>query len=157
MLVVAAAFPAALSPAAIAATPTRGATYAHGAPGDNTEVELGVSPRGRRFADIDIALFMRCSNGRRALGSFLWFAGLSRPARVPIKSDGSFSQMFLDQEHFDPFAVSEEYWLSGRFIRRGKAARVVVRARHVGEAGTVCDSGDRRVIARRLRRVRPRA
>jgi hypothetical protein len=126
MLVVAAAVPAAVSPAAIAATPTKGATYARGAPGDNTAVELRVSPRGRRFADIDITLFMRCSNGRRALGSFLWFAGLSGPARVPIKKDGGFSQTFLDEEHFNPFAVSEEYWLSGRFIRRGKAARVVV-------------------------------
>ena len=100
---------AALSSPAVAASPTRGAVYAHGSPGDNTAVELRVSPRGSRFADIDIALFMPCSNGRRALGSFLWFAGLSRPSQVPIKRDGT----------------------------------------HVGEAGTVCDSGDRRVIARR--------
>ena len=94
---------AALASPAVAASPTRGAVYAHGSPGENTAVELRVSPRGSRFADIDIALFMPCSNGRRALGSFLWFAGLSRPARVPIKRDGT----------------------------------------HVGEAGTVCDSGDR--------------
>ena len=31
----------------------------------------------------------------------------------------------------------------GQVHPQGKAARVVVRARHVGEAGTVCDSGDR--------------
>ena len=149
IVVLAAVVVPAVSSPAVAASPTRGAVYAHGSPGDNTAVELRVSPRGSRFADIDVALFMPCTNGRRALGSFLWFAGLSRPARVPIKRDGTFSQAFVDQEHFNPFAVAEEYWLSGRFIRSGKAARVVVRARHVGEAGTVCDSGDRRVTARR--------
>jgi hypothetical protein len=70
---------------------------------------------------------------------------------MSIARDGSFSGK-LDESlgSMDPFATSEEYWLSGRFIRRGRAARLVVRARGVGEAGTICDTGDRRVMARRF-------
>jgi len=148
-LVLAATVMATASSSAVAASPTKGATYAHGTPGDDTEVALAVSRGGRSLSDVDIILHMTCSNGRETLGVLLWFAGLTRPARVPIKRDGSFSQRFVDDENLNPFAVSQEYWLSGRFIRRGRAARVVVRTRHVGEGGTVCDTGDRQVTARR--------
>jgi hypothetical protein len=51
VVILARAVVAALSSRAVAASPTRGATYAHGTPGDKTEVEMRVSPRGRRFAD----------------------------------------------------------------------------------------------------------
>ena len=47
-------------------------------------------------------------------------------------------------------ALSEEYRLSGRFIRRGKAARLVIRIRQVGEGGTICETGDLRITARRF-------
>ena len=107
IVVVAAAILAALSSPAVAASPTKGATYAKGIPSDDTEVELHVSGRGRGFADFSISVFMPCSNGRRALGYFLWLAGgPDQPARVPIKRDGSFSGTFVDRQHFDPFAVS---------------------------------------------------
>jgi len=55
------------------------------------------------------------------------------------------------KEDLDEFTASEEFWLSGTFIRRGKAARVVVRARKVGEGGTVCDTGDRHLTLKRRR------
>ena len=54
------------------------------------------------------------------------------PRACPSSATEASPRPFVDTEHFDPFAVAEEYWLSGRFIRKGKAARVVVRARHVG-------------------------
>ena len=55
------------------------------------------------------------------------------------------------QEDLDEFTAGEEFWLSGTFTRRGKAARVVVRARKVGEGGTVCDTGDRHITLKRQR------
>jgi hypothetical protein len=93
-----------------------------------------------------------CSNGRTVLSSYLT---QEPPWRLRVAPDGSFSGTFaVTQEDlkFSPFTASEEYWLSGTFIRHGKAARVVVRARQVGEGGTVCDTGERRVTLRRKRR-----
>jgi hypothetical protein len=141
------------SSSAAAASPTRGATYAHGPleSGTATEAELKVTRRGKAFSDIELGFSIGCSNGREDFASLQWLSGLERPARVPIRRDGSFSAYFAvaGTDILDPFTVSEEYWLSGRFIRRGRAARLVVRARLVGEGGSVCDSGDRRVTARR--------
>lgn len=135
---------------ATAASPTKGATY-RGDFGEDTMVEVRVSRSGKGFADVSIDMFIRCSNGIQQLGSLLWFAGEVKPRRVRIARDGSFSALFDEPEFPDAFTASEEYWLSGRFIRRGKAARLVVRTRLVGEGGTVCDTGDQRVIARRVR------
>jgi hypothetical protein len=136
---------------ATAASPTKGATYRYGDFGERTMVELQVSRRGRSLAEVDLDLFMRCSNGVEELGSLLWLSGLESPSRVRIARDGRFSAVFAEPDFPNPFAVSEEYWLSGRFVRRGKAARLVVRTRHVGEGGTVCDTGDRRGTAKRVR------
>ena len=119
--------------------------------GDDTAVELQVSRRGKGLAGVSIDMFMRCSNGIRELGSLLWTPGLERPKGVRIARDGSFSALFDEPEFPSPFVASEEYWLSGRFIRRGRAARLVVRTRLVGEAGTVCDTGNRPLTARRVR------
>jgi hypothetical protein len=94
---------------------------------------------------------MTCSNGLVASSGLDDF-GLGPPWRLRVARDGSFSGTFaVPQEELELFAVSEEYWLSGTFIRRGKAARIVVRAREVGEGGTGCDSGDRHITVRRIR------
>jgi hypothetical protein len=140
---------AAPSPAT-AASPTKGATYEYGHAFENT-VSLQVSRRGGAFTYAEIVLFYECSNGREGLESFIW-SRRPGPAQVPIGRDGSFSAMLTSTqvENLNPFLVSEEYWLSGRFTRRGKAARLVVRGRLVGEGGTVCDTGDLRVTARRV-------
>jgi hypothetical protein len=148
---VAAAMMVAAPSLATAASPTKGATYRNGSFGDDTRVELTVSRRGKGLAEVSIDMFMRCSNGIQELGSLLWLGGLERPTRVRIARDGSFSALFDEPEFPNPFAASEEYWLSGKFIRRGRAARLVVRTRLVGEAGTVCDTGELRVTARRVR------
>ena len=151
MAVAAAALLIAAPSPATAAPPTKGASYHYGGfSSDTAEVHLEVSRRGRSLADVSLFLFMRCSNGVEHLGSLLWTPGLESPRRVPIARDGSFSAVFAETEFPNPFAVSEEYWLSGRFVRSGKAARLVVRTRHVGEGGTVCDTGDRRATARRV-------
>ena len=140
---------------ATAASPTKGATYDYGRAFEN-QVTLQVSRRGGAVTSVEILLFYGCSNGRDGLESFNWFRGPGRPARVPIGRDGSFSAMFTSTqvENLNPFLVSEEYWLSGRFTRGGKAARLVVRGRLVGEGGTVCDTGELRVTARRVPRGR---
>ena len=73
------------------------------------------------------------------------------PWRLRVAPDGSFSGTFaVSQEYLELFTASRSTG-SGTFIRHGKAAQVVARARKVGEGGTVCDSGDRRVILRRKR------
>jgi hypothetical protein len=69
-----------------------------------------------------------------------------------VTSTGAFSGRWTARELDDPFVASEEFWLSGRFIRGGRAARLTVRTRAVGEGGTVCDSGNRRATANRVRR-----
>lgn len=141
---------AAAAPAS-AARPVKGAAYEYG-PTDiitdrTTSVSFTVSRRGRTLTDIFVNLPLPCSNGRKRLGVFF---GQGQPAKLPVTRDGNFSGTFaLGPKWLDAFAVSDEYWLSGRFTRRGKAARLVIRGRAVGEGGTVCDSGDRRVTARR--------
>ena len=135
-----------------AAAPVKGATYTY--ENSNVEgVELSVSGGGRGLRDILLSLNAKCSNGREAFGVLPWFAGSGEsPKHVRITAAGSFSATFTSSDDLlDPFTLSEEYWLSGRFIRRGKAARVVVRARLTGEGGTVCESGNRRFTARRFR------
>jgi hypothetical protein len=141
---VAALLLAAASPT-IAAAPKKGGEYGYSS--DENWVNFTVSRRGTRLTEVDLYLGeLPCSNGRKAFGQYQWSRGERRPAHVSIARDGTFSAMFVEP-HPHPFAVSEEYWLSGRFIRRGRAARVVMRARHVGEGGTICDTGDVRVTA----------
>jgi len=134
---------------AIAARPTKGAEYEWSS-GAKT-VNFTVSRRGATLKDVFILVApLPCSNGRSG-GAFL--LDLEHPWRLPIARDGSFSGVHAaDREFLDPFAVSEDYSLSGSFTRGGRAARLVFRVRQVGEGGTVCDSGDRRVTARRSRR-----
>jgi hypothetical protein len=144
---------------AVAASPTKGAAYTHNS-GDesHTDVQLQVGPGGKLIKRIFLLITLPCTNGRVGSALLRWPPRAERPARLPIARDGSFSGTLTGrQELLNPFLASEEYWLSGRFIRRGKAARLVVRARHVGEGGTVCDTGDRRVTARRVDAIAVRA
>jgi hypothetical protein len=143
ILAAAAALSLVVASSAVAAAPMKDTSYEHGTLGDEVYVLLDVSRRGGRLADVSVAMDVTCSNGRKTLGLSLWFAGLGQPAQIPIGRDGRFSAALAEHESLNPFAVSEEYWLSGRFIRRGRAARVTVRTRLVGEAGTVCDTGER--------------
>jgi hypothetical protein len=134
-----------------AARPVKGADYESGSTDiigvNTTSVSFTVSRRGRTLTDIFVNVPLPCSNGRKRIGLFF---GQGQPAKLPVTRDGRFSGTFaLGPKWLDAFAVSDEYWLSGRFTRRGKAARLVIRGREVGEGGTVCDSGDRRVTARR--------
>ena len=93
--------------------------------------------------------------GRDDAVNFVWDLDRVRiqgvqPARVPIGPDGSFATAFAEPEpDLHPFAIREEYSLSGRFIRRGRAVRLVIRIRQVGEGGTVCDTGDLHMTAKR--------
>ena len=93
--------------------------------------------------------------GRDDAVNFVWNLDRVRiqgvqPARVPIGPDGSFATAFAEPEpDLHPFAIREEYSLSGRFIRRGRAVRLVIRIRQVGEGGTVCDTGDLHITAKR--------
>jgi hypothetical protein len=124
----------------------------------HTDVQLQVGPGGKLIKRIFLLITLPCTNGRVGSALLRWPPRAERPARLPIARDGSFSGTLTGrQELLNPFLASEEYWLSGRFTRRGKAARLVVRARHVGEGGTVCDTGDRRVTARRVDAIAVRA
>ena len=117
--------------------PTKGRYYAD----DDEQQTFTVSRSGRKLSDIAVDFETPCSNGRT--GSLFGPPGDTN-WRVRVARDGSFSgTIALALKDIDEFTVSEEYWLSGMFIRRGKAARVVVRGRKVGEGGTVCDTGDR--------------
>ncbi len=148
--VAAAVISSAVASPATAAQPTKGASYEYDSLSVITSANFRVSRSGKTLTDVVLTVWMRCSNGREAPGNYFGFQQ-ERLARLPIARDGTFSGTFaVEQEWLQQFSVSEEYWLSGRFIRRGKAARLVVRSRHVGEGGTVCDSGDRRVTARRV-------
>ena len=113
------------------------------------DVYFAVSRTGRTLKNIYLAVDeMLCTNGRSA---FVSESG-TLPTRLSVAPDGSFSGTFaVAQEDLDVFTASQEYSLSGVFIRHGKAARVVVRTRQVGEGGTVCDSGDRSLTLRRTR------
>jgi hypothetical protein len=139
----AAAIPTAVAPPATAALPTKGRYYADG---DEYQT-FTVSRSGRTLSDITVELKTPCSNGRTGFfygptGDLDW--------RLRVARDGSFlGTITLPLKDLDEFEVSEEYWLSGRFIRRGKAARVVLRGRKVGEGGTVCDTGDRHFTLKR--------
>jgi hypothetical protein len=149
--VAAVAIPIAGAVPASAARPVKGATYEYGPTeiisADTTSVSFRVSRRGRTLMDIFVNVPLPCSNGRKRLGLFF---GQGQPAKLSVTRDGSFSGTFaLGPKWLDAFAVSDEYWFSGTFTRRGKAAGLVIRGREVGEGGTVCDSGDRRVTARR--------
>ena len=138
--------------AATAALPTKRAFYGH--PSRATAVYFEVSRGGRTLKEVFLSLEdIPCSNGRSAMGTFGdAVVDQGPPWRLRVAPDGSFSGTFaVSQEYLELFTASEEYWLSGTFIRHGKAAQVVARARKVGEGGTVCDSGDRRVILRRKR------
>ena len=150
--VAAAVISSAVASQAAAAQPTKGARYEYDSVRTITSANFRVSRSGKALTDLTLMMWLRCSNGRESAAIFFGFAQ-ERPARLPIARDGTFSGTFaVEQESLQSFSVSEEYWLSGRFIRRGKAARLVVRSRHVGEGGTVCDSSDRRVTARRVAR-----
>jgi len=136
---------------ATAALPTKAAHYLSNFADDSAnDVYFAVSRSGRTLKLIDLNVDeMPCTNGRTA---FVSESGALR-TRLRVAPDGSFSVTFVaPQEDLDVFTASQEFWLSGVFIRRGKAARVVVRSRQVGEGGTVCDSGDRRLTLRRTRR-----
>jgi hypothetical protein len=134
----AAAIPTAVAPPATAALPTKGRYYAD----DDEQQFFTVSRSGRKLSDITVQFETPCSNRRTG---FLRGPPGDTPWRLRVARDGSFSGTIALalKDIIDEFTVSEEYWLSGRFIRRGKAARVVVRGRKVGEGGTVCDTGDR--------------
>jgi hypothetical protein len=141
----AAAVPAAVASAATAARPAKGGYYAWKR-GDNF-VDFTVSRRGTTLKYPTIDLATRCTNGREGIASLFddppsW--------RLPISRAGSFAGTYrVGDQWLEPFVASEEYSLSGSFTRRGRAARLLLRARQVGEGGTVCDSGDRRGTARR--------
>lgn len=141
---------AAAQPAA-AASPTKGRTYEAGHGGSATYAHFQVSRRGGALTDISLEIRMPCSNRRDGFGLFEG-AIQSPPARLVVAHDGSFSGTFAlsPDEMLDPFVRTEQYWLSGTFVRHGKAARLTVRGRQVGEGGTVCDSTDRHVTAKRL-------
>jgi hypothetical protein len=140
----------AAAPPAEAAQPTKGAKYSYDAP-DGTELTFKVSRRGDVVRDIFVLVPMDCSNGRIAIGLFLGFSQ-TPPAQMPVAADGSFGAMFtVAEEWLGPFSASEEYWLAGRFTAGGRSARLTVRSRHVGEAGTTCDTGDVHVVARRAK------
>ncbi len=146
---------ATVSPA-LAAHPVKGATYSFGGLGDRTQISFTVSRRDASLTGIEVATFSRCPNGREALALLLGDF-LAPPARLRVSSAGTFSGTVVqDPELIDnPFEVSEQFSVSGRFIRRGKAARVIIHTQVVGEGGTVCDSGNRRVTAKRHRHRRP--
>ena len=147
----AAAIPTAVASPATAALPTKGRDYLRRAHGDGMSVFFTVSRSGRTLRDIFMDFEMRCSNGRTGFSQFEELDAESS-WRLHVARDGSFSGMAAaPQEDLDEFTASEEFWLSGTFIRRGKAARVVVRARKVGEGGTVCDTGDRHLTLKRRR------
>ena len=135
---------------ATAALPTKGAYYLSNYDDDSrNDVYFEVSRSGRTLKNISLDVDeMPCTNGRSAFVS----ESPTLPTRLRVAPDGSFSGTFVvAQTDLEVLTASEEYWLSGVFIRRGKAARVVVRSRQVGEGGTVCDSGDRRLTLRRTR------
>jgi hypothetical protein len=136
---------------ATAALPTKGAHYLSNYDDDSSnDVYFAVSRSGRTLKLSDLVVDETpCTNGRSAYVSEL----LTLPTQLRVASDGSFSGTFaVPQADLEAFTASHEYSLSGVFTRRGKAARVVVRSREVGEGGTVCDSGDRRLTLRRTRR-----
>ena len=135
---------------ATAALPTKGAYYLSNYDNDSAnDVYFTVSRSGQTLKLSDLVVDETpCTNGRSAYVSEL----LTLPTRLRVASDGSFSGTFaVAQANLEAFTASHEYSLSGVFTRRGKAARVVVRSREVGEGGTVCDSGDRRLTLRRTR------
>jgi hypothetical protein len=136
-----------------AAKPVPGATYRAGSGGGDTQVVLKVSKNGRRLTPMDVSTFSSCSNGRADWLASYYGDLLPNPARLPIASSGTFAGTFEQYPPFlDVFVASETFSLSGKFIRSGNAVRVVVRTTTVGEGGTVCDSGERTVVARRIRR-----
>ena len=135
---------------ATAALPTKGAYYLSNYDDDSVnDVYFAVSRSGRTLKRIYLEVKgIPCTNGRRA---FVSESG-TLPTRLRVAPDGSFSGTFaVAQADLDVFTASHEWSLSGVFTRRGKAARVVLRSREVGEGGTVCDSGDRRLTLRRTR------
>ena len=144
--IAAAAISAAPARPAAAAAPTKAAAYAFDS--DRTLISVSFRVYRSRVDRIALHLPLPCSNGREG---FAIFIGLGvKPPQLPIARDGSFSGAFAaGEEPLDPFVVSEQFWLSGRVSRRGKTARVTLRAQQVGEAGTVCDSRARTVTARR--------
>ena len=145
---VAAALAVAGAPPALGASPTKGAGYEYESFGARSAaLSFRVSRSGRTVRDVFMLIELSCSNGRRGFATLL---DVDRPWRLRVARDGTFAGTFAASEEFlDPFATSEAYSLSGAFARRGRLARLVFRARHVGEAGTVCDTGERRVTARR--------
>jgi hypothetical protein len=71
---------------------------------------------------------------------------------MAVSRGGAFSGHFtVSQSLLETFVVSQEVWVSGKFIRRGRAAKITLRGKLVGEGGTVCDTGERTVIAKRVR------
>jgi hypothetical protein len=140
------------SPATMAAQPTKGAKYEYQSGSNVSAASFRVSHQGHSLSDVMVTLSTPCSNGREGVGVFFGFLQ-APPARLQIAPDGSFSGTFsAGEDWLDPFTASEQYSLSGRFIRHGKAARLVVRAQAVGEGGTTCDSGDHRHTAKRVAR-----
>jgi hypothetical protein len=140
------------SPAS-AAKPVPGATYRVGGEGADTRVVLKVSKNGRRLTPMDLSTFSSCSNGRgRWLASYYGDL-VAIPARLPIASSGTFAETFKQDPYLlFVFVARETFSLSGRFVRSGNADRIIVRTTTVGEGGTVCDSGERSVVAKRIRR-----
>ena len=134
--------------------PIKGADYGYYPDDAQTELSLSLSRRGRALNYVNISRSVRCSNGREDSIDYVWDLDRVRvqgvqPTRVPIQRDGSFSSPFAEPKaDLHPFAISEEYWLAGRFIRRGKAVRLYLRIRQVGEGGSVCDTGELRFTAR---------
>ena len=149
---VAVVFTSMTSPAS-AAKPVPGATYRVGSYGADTRVVLEVSKNGRRLTPMDVSTFSSCSNGRDDWLASYYGDLVPNPARLPIASSGTFAETFEKHPEFlFTFVASETFSLSGKFIRSGNAVRVVVRTITVGEGGTICDSGERTLVAKRIRR-----
>lgn len=137
--------------AAPAAPPIRGALYT-GVEGqlvdvedefafaEGTVVEFRVSRDGRSIRELAVFSITRCPNGRFNLAVFT-------RRRLPIRRGGTFSATLSDLRT-QPFARSNDLSLEGSFRRAGRAARLSVHQRTVGNDGTTCDRGPRTVVAR---------
>jgi hypothetical protein len=137
---------AAIAAPASAAKPTPGAKYRFNTL--NNDISFTVARDGRTLRAMEVSVFTgRCSNGRE--GDF----AMTVLRRARVSRTGAFSEHFVEPEWIlDTFVASEEVWVSGKFIRKGRAARITLRGKIVGEGGTVCDSGTRTVIATRAGR-----
>jgi hypothetical protein len=130
---------------ASAAKPTPGAKYRVDTGG--SEISIWVARNGKSLELNASAFTRRCSNGQEDA------LAMVNGRKAKVSATGAFSGHFVVPNYLlDTFVAREEMWVSGKFIRKGKAAKITLRGQLVGEGGTVCDSGERSVIAKRVRR-----